>query len=407
MIYKTLKPKFYDNFNCSGNACNFNCCTGWAINLTKNDYMRGKNAKKSPELQKIFDATYKRNKKSVNDTLYGNFIFPESKVCPFLNEDKLCAIQLECGHKVLAQTCKIFPRQATTISNSTVEYGISIGCEEVVRILMNLNSAVELVRSNENVLELMPESHTKPDRNNPVVNYYWEIKTMGLSILQSKNFSLDDKMLILGLALKKFDALQKDSKWNQIPAYAKDMISQLEGNSITELFSNLETNTNVAIKEIGQSLLQLTPKDFDVLNDIISGLGLVTKTNSETNKEELDFDINVYNKSIEKFAEFEKRHPNALENIMVNEFHTKAMPFFGGNINMWDSYIYFCYLYIIFKKSAIGYMVTNPTDDDFMHIIVRLARVFSHNPQKSTDVINGFKSQEKNTLKHMAMLMKS
>lgn len=410
MKYKTLKPTFYDDFRCSGNSCKYDCCTGWDIHLSKNDYMRGKNAKKSPELQKIFDATYKRNKKSMTDNKYGSFKFPDSKICPFLDDAKLCSFQLECGHQVLSQTCKQFPRQSLVTSGDTRELALSIGCEEVVKTLMNLEDGIEFVDSIDEIHLSFSVSPglSADDAKQPIAKFYWDIKTMGIAILQSQNFSLDDRMLILGLASKKIDELNKTGKWDEIPDYVDSMIAHLEDDTFTGLFSDMKLDAVAALTEITISLLQLFKAGtLNIGDTILDNLGVRFVTNEETKQQSAAIYIDIYEKSLENFAEFEKRHPSAMENIMVNQFHTKGMPFNEGNIDIWEGYIYFAYLYNILKKSAIGYMAKNPTDEDFIHVIMRLGRLFTHSKQNVDNIVKKHKTQEKDTLAHMALLIKS
>lgn len=413
MKFRALKPTFYDDFRCSANNCKYTCCQRWGIHLTKNDYMRGKNAKKSPELQKIFDISYKRNKKSMNDQQYGRVELNEDKFCPLVTEGGLCSLQVECGYSVLCDTCKEFPRNKSILSGDIVELSLSIGCEEVVRMLMNLEDVIESVNSTEDLPHTIKPSSFQSEgmKFHPIKNYYFDIKNMGIAILQSRKFSLDDRILILGLAYKKIDELSKLAKWDEIPSFGDTVIAQLEDNTLDNVFSDIETDIEKSLTEFATILKEVAPTNFDCMDDISKGIGASFNIDKDSDNKvilnEITINAKIYEQSVEKFSEFEKRHPSAMENIMVNEFFNKGMLFMSGSTDIWSTYICFAYIYILLKKSAIGYMDKNPTDEDFIHIIMRMGRIFTHNSQTVIKIVKKIKAIEQDTLAHMALLIKS
>ncbi len=120
-----IKPSYYDSFRCIADKCPLTCCMQWKIAVddkTKRKwntkYFQGKTL-----------SSYIIKKEGA-DVIGLN----EEKVCPFLNEDKLCSLVTEYGSEILSATCDIFPRQVHTFADRT-EYSLVCCCPAVVDML--------------------------------------------------------------------------------------------------------------------------------------------------------------------------------------------------------------------------------------------------------------------------------
>ncbi|MBO4902058.1 MAG: flagellin lysine-N-methylase [Lachnospiraceae bacterium] len=97
---KIREISFFRDFCCNAGKCEETCCRGWIIPLEKEDAERMKNAGGLLGLR-LFFATSGHLRDQFNSS---------SAVCPFLNRDGLCSMQLAKGHDFLPEACRSFPR---------------------------------------------------------------------------------------------------------------------------------------------------------------------------------------------------------------------------------------------------------------------------------------------------------
>lgn len=132
-----IYPDIYRKFQCIGTNCQNSCCaTGWQIPLDVRTIERYKN------LEGEFGDFLRQNiVKGEGGTTYVK-LTPEHK-CPFLNEKGLCRIYIECGEPWMSDVCRLFPR-ARYDKNGNSLRGLSVSCEEVLRLLYTKPEAIQL-----------------------------------------------------------------------------------------------------------------------------------------------------------------------------------------------------------------------------------------------------------------------
>lgn len=92
IMYKVLRPNYFEKFRCIGGDCEETCCAGWKIDIdrkTYKTYMKCKDVK----MRKILERNIKRNRKSKSDHNYASFKLIDGK-CVFLNKENLCDIYI-------------------------------------------------------------------------------------------------------------------------------------------------------------------------------------------------------------------------------------------------------------------------------------------------------------------------
>ncbi len=96
---------FLMEFQCIGSECLNTCCNGWDIRLDKDT------AEYYEQLEGTFGDFLRqhvmRDEKTNDITAIR---LEEGKICPFLNEEGLCRIQIECGSEHLGSICQNYPR---------------------------------------------------------------------------------------------------------------------------------------------------------------------------------------------------------------------------------------------------------------------------------------------------------
>ena len=94
-----------------------------------------------------FGCKIRENISENEDDTY-SFKLLEDERCPFLTENNLCDIILNCGEDNICYICKEHPRFYNDFQEVT-EYGLGLCCEEVVRLLLENDEPLEFVVSDD------------------------------------------------------------------------------------------------------------------------------------------------------------------------------------------------------------------------------------------------------------------
>lgn len=121
MIFRT--PSYYNAFRCTADKCSDNCCIGWEIDIDPDT------AAYYNSVEGDFGKRLKENISAEN-----SFILKGER-CPFLNENNLCDIIINCGESRLCQICSDHPRYFEWYG-SLKEGGIGLSCEEGARLIL-------------------------------------------------------------------------------------------------------------------------------------------------------------------------------------------------------------------------------------------------------------------------------
>lgn len=296
MKLNIIEPNYFKDFHCIGGECRNNCCHDWAILVNKKEYINTKNAKKSKELQAICDSAFHRLKKSDNPGIYAEMRLKEDGTCQFLDNDGLCMLQKECGYNILSNTCKQFPRIHFQYM-ATAEQYLSTGCEEVVRLLMNMPDGIELTSGGE-------IDHHK--FNNPALSvidsesiskapfkYYWDVKTLVISIMKNRNYSVEDRLILLGIAFGHIDQLITANDGDKIPPYIDGLIAACtDDKSMLEDLKDIEPKTELNAVNFANIFAKITQSKSiteEFAEKIKSAYGIVYELSEDG--EQLSFTI--------------------------------------------------------------------------------------------------------------------
>lgn len=128
---KEFYPDFYRNFKCAASRCPDTCCKDWDVVVDDESYEFYSNVP-GEFGRKLVD-----NIKTDED---GDrvFIF-ENEVCPFLNREWLCEIQIRLGEEHVCDTCREFPRISQDYTEF-IEYMLSLACPEACRMIIHSNN---------------------------------------------------------------------------------------------------------------------------------------------------------------------------------------------------------------------------------------------------------------------------
>lgn len=128
-------PEYYKKFRCLAGECPDTCCAGWEIPVDR-------------ESEKRYHAVQKENHRfgrKLRKYIKNGQIMSESRVCPFLDGEKLCEIYKEMGPDALCRTCRRHPRHREDYGNLH-EILLLLSCPEAARLVLEENSGNFYVR---------------------------------------------------------------------------------------------------------------------------------------------------------------------------------------------------------------------------------------------------------------------
>lgn len=183
MIY--VKPDFFDDFKCICGKCTDNCCIGWEIDI--DDFTYDKYCSMNTDFSN-------KIKENIVEALDGSrcFKLSENDRCPFLNNDNLCDIIINCGEDDICDICHEHPRFYEWFPSVT-ECGLGLSCEEVCRILLEKDSFFQLAEYNDGEKIELTTKDEIVESDTYVLTSALRLKFF--EILGDKSLSLEEKLV--------------------------------------------------------------------------------------------------------------------------------------------------------------------------------------------------------------------
>jgi len=257
-----IKADHFDKFMCTMNLCKENCCDiNWNIGVDEETYKMYENLPDDIK-EKIYDSI-----KVVSNNPFGAVITKDDKgKCKLINDAGLCIIHAEIGEEYLCNTCRFYPRRPVKVADE-IEVYLELSCE----------AAADLILFNEEKITLEPgtiTSHRKlPIRRTLAASSYCNaadpnivfhlLRSLSLYIIQSRQYNIHLRLLILGLLIKQAADLVKScpsGNYSQIEHLVKTMFEKIESGYYLDFSSKamdtLEPNMDLVLgffKEIEKS----------------------------------------------------------------------------------------------------------------------------------------------------------
>ena len=208
-VERDLRPTCFDDFHCLAEGCRLSCCKGWGITFNKKDYLSLKRQSGSPELNARLESGLRRIKKGpMAGVHYGEFVMDHIS-CPLLREDGLCMLQAENGHGALPFVCRSFPRMESYQPSGYFERSLTPACEGVLALLWDLPEGVDF-RSD----PLPREKYRTVVPKGWLDGSFQDIRGQCIDFLQDRRFTLPQRILLMGLALKELMEEEADAaRW--------------------------------------------------------------------------------------------------------------------------------------------------------------------------------------------------
>ena len=380
-----LQPKYVADFQCDGSKCNAKCCGNrWRISIDVDNYKKYQRIKNPAMRKKILSSI----KPSTNKIGF-EINFGEGKSCPLLCEDNLCYVQRNLGEDVLSNTCKCYPRSVKNIGKyqfRLLSMTCPVAAEKALYSSDSMNIQQVDIEKDTAAWELVANLGENVNIADEMVAIH--IIMGGLSILQNRSYTFEQRLVLLGLFLDRVEDCQQDVETvaGLIDYYNSDMFQQ-------EIFGLWKKwpHYSKAHKQFMTGIITVLQEEKIVL------LGAPWQT------------MNEHHNSI-----YEQRHKliqekfgSALERYWQHEwlFHGYPYSFCGGFLHNYFSYLIayeMCQL-LIYSAYALD---EGWEENNILDVLGMFSKILDHRRDFSKALVKETEIFEKEPLKLMQVLLR-
>jgi lysine-N-methylase len=411
-----LQPTYAAAFQCIGPNCEAPCCGEWDIPLDKNTYKKYQSfpPKKLGDIVSQFVIV---NRSHQPEELYGQIRRTSSGWCPFLGEDRLCAIHKEYGSRLLSASCSIYPRSLSIVAGR-LEGSLSLSCPEATRNVLLIPGFMQRMSDlyagdfrTDNYYRLAgnpDEPITKPH------SVFLPLRNMLINTVCDRSRPLWNRLLTIGHLCKKLDALDATQseatllsslrcldQWLTTPRFQAE-INTLPGNP------RLRLETIFGLTDI---LMQNEPsiRFQDTFWSFVAGIGSPADS--------------LPGNDLERFLEAEQKYhlpffegsPFILENYLINYIFQNLFPFGrSGSADFTPQSIFAEYLQMTTQFAWInalligiaGHRKQALATEHVVNTIQSFTRAVEHYPYLLKFINNYMSTSNLNSLHGMAIMLK-
>lgn len=399
-------------FQCIGPKCEDNCCYGWKVIIDENTYKKYKKVSEST-LKPLLDKNVTRNRSTPSSENYAKIKMDENGYCPFFEEDRLCSIHKKLGVASLSKVCMIYPR-VTNVVNGIYEKSVTLSCPETARlVLLNTNEMEfdEIEESAEVQHNVINKIDTDTIQNaNNVKKYFWPLRIFIISLLQNRKYSLTDRLIILGLFMKKVQEYLDNNRVHKIPVLIDEYNRIIENESLEESLSHIPANLTIQLelmKEFNDQRFSILFSGncqpyIDCVAEFLNGIEYTTEAKVE------DVGERYKEGYLNYYEPFMRKHEYIFENLLVNHAFRELFPI-ASKDGVFDDYMKLVIHYSLIKMLLIGMAVYNKKLDEtlIVRLVYSFSRAIEHNNIFFDNTFKLFKENGYNTMAYMAILIKN
>ncbi|MCS6104158.1 hypothetical protein DWV12_07005 [Clostridium botulinum] len=409
-MQRILQPQYVKKFKCIGSQCEDSCCMGWMIGIDRKTYKKYRELKNSELIDKIKKYVSRNRSGFQGEHNYAK-IKLENNSCPFLDENKLCSIQLEKGYTYLSSVCNTYPRVFNRV-NGQLEKSLNISCPEAARLIL-LNEKImefEEVYEETDIPYIIYKELNTNDMfmNSKLEKYFWDIRKFTISLLQNRKYELWERLSILGLLIKNIEKEIKDKSLCNIPNIILKYSKYLENNNLKEEMNKIPSENNIQIKLLKEiadkrQLFEIRNKKYiELFSEFLKGLDY-----DENN--DITQIVEKYNYSYKKYySKFIVENEYMLENYCVNYIFKSTFPICEEK-TIFDSYMMLVIHYSLIKMHLIGISAERKkiTKDLVIEVVQSFAKTVEHNKIYLNYINNLMKENGFDNMAYMAILLKN
>ncbi|GAE33037.1 flagellin lysine-N-methylase [Halalkalibacter akibai] len=404
-----LYPQYVKDFSCIGQKCEDTCCKGWVIDIDKSTYKKYKLLNRKHELKATLDKNIIRNRKSKIDSFYAKVKLKENGNCPLLDKENLCSVQKQLGEDYLSSTCKVYPRSINRVDDR-VEVSLSMSCPEAARLGL-LKSNLMIFDEKEDVEEINKLARRKVTtvgkKEDNINFYFWDLRVFSIGLMQNRNYSISERLILLGMFYNKLQTLIVKGDFNKIPNLINDTNENIIQKNDKEGFKKIPTSIEIQVnltKSILEAKLGITNERFlKCLEELRVGLN-----NSEVVGEDTKI-IKSYQENFTNFYQpFMEDNEYIIENYLVNYIYKELFPLNQG-LEVFKAYSLLTVHFSIIKLILIGVSGYHEglSEEIVIRVIQSYSRTIEHNGIFLRKVLKELEEKGYLSMGYMAILLKN
>lgn len=382
MPIKPVRPIYADSFRCIGSACEDTCCHGWSVPVDRATYEKLQALPPSPLRVLIDESILLAPTGAKSSEGYGTEVFAKigmnaSNRCPLLSSERLCRIHAECGEQLLPHACATYPRLLYTVGG-VQEQALAFSCPEAARhaLLKPLRlGAVEFPAAS-------------PDAA-PAPPFFWEIRSAVFNLIRNRTYPLWQRMFLVGILCRRLDAISAGELKRSVPAFLADFQAAALTGRLRKAMEAQPVDRRAqldAVLRLAGLLLHksnVLPRFVECIDAFASGIGNGPTATLDTLTESFNLAHDRY------FSPFVERHPQILENYLVNTIVRTRFPFgttgieAGAQPAMLREFAMLAAQFALAKGLLIGVAGSHRTSfsaDHAIHTLQAASKHFDHYP---------------------------
>lgn len=237
--------------------------------------------------------------------------------------------------------------------------------------------------------------------------HFWDLRVFTIDLLQNRAFSLEDRLILLGMFYQKLKEDVESGRIKEIPDLIDTYNNTVAGGSIRESLASIPPLSTIQMKLIKELADQRFPfvvnsnRYLQCFSECLQGLQYTQEAEVEEISER-------YAKAhADYYRPFMEGHEYMLEHYLVNHVFKNLFPF--DRTMVFDSYIMLVVNYALIKLLLIGMSAYHKglTPDLVVKLIQSFARTVEHNNAYLNRVLELLHANGYDTMAWMAIMIRN
>jgi lysine-N-methylase len=356
-----------------------------------------------PVLKTLIQLKVLPNPKSTNDASFAK-VATNGPDCPFLQQDKDCAIQVTLGEDYLSRTCDTYPRAFSKVDN-TLERSLYLSCPEAARIILLRSSEIRFSAPGEGREEKY-DDFPSVDTNDELYGgkpykHFGLIRNFVVHLLRNRKYLVWQRMVILGMYCDQLARIPIDDLDVGAPRLTESFGQHINNRGFDSTLSGIAPNYALMLNVVISSLEDrihgdyTSPRFLECYRMFIDGIGHSSGIETETLAQQFSA------AQTDWYAPFFDNKEYIWENFLVAKAYKDLFPFgpqhslYQESRSVYQEYILLTMQYVFARTVLVGYSGSAKSDltlNDVVKVVQSFSRAVEHNPPYMTKIVRSLES---------------
>lgn len=196
----------------------------------------------------------------------------------------------------------------------------------------------------------------------PMLKYYWDVKTLGLSLLQCRLYAMDERLLLMAIAYQRINYFEWHGQLPKLSAYIEQFQGQKLGDDLGQTLRDIGFNRNYSMQRGGWFLNSIPAEK----NSEFACMRAKIMDRYDTKMPDNPMELARYESDLDSLDDFFRAHPMFLENLLVNLFCQETQPFLLPDKDTWTNFMFFAVRYAGLRLWLTGACALSSDWDDIL-----------------------------------------